>query len=160
MYYCSVSALIQRFSCNHQLLLELAGLKLCVEAILITDNKCVSFSSDLLVLILFHEWQLLFTQICATKYHTHLASKLNDFQGSTCRWAGIKSWHPASNNLFFQNWAMLQFYLLHLFYHCLLYQHQHLLIHWRQQLSHPGVSKLEIKLQIWLPRNQYFLHGN
>jgi len=35
--------------------LHLAGLKLCVEAILITDNKCVSFNSDLLMLILFQD---------------------------------------------------------------------------------------------------------
>lgn len=118
--------------------LHLAGLKLCVEAILITDNKCVSFNSHLLVLILFHEWQLLFVQTCATKHHTHLPSKLNNFYESTCRWAGIKSWHPASNNLFFQNWKMLQFYLLHLFYHHLLYQHQHYMIQWTQKISHPS----------------------
>jgi hypothetical protein len=55
--------------------LHLAGLKLRVEAILITDNKCVSFNSDLLVLILFHEWQLMFIKVCATKHHTYLASK-------------------------------------------------------------------------------------
>lgn len=51
--------------------LQLAGLKHCVEAILITDNKCVSLNSDPFVLILFHErTTVVHTNMCYYTPHT------------------------------------------------------------------------------------------